>query len=87
MDELERAERIVAIANRVRRASGGFREFGRMADCESAGGGWVVLVRRDGCRSNNVQTERDAEFLAHVRDDVAFLLDEIERLKREAENE
>jgi hypothetical protein len=46
-----------------------------------------VLVRRDGGRADNVQAERDAAFLEHVREDVAFLLDEIERLKREAENE
>lgn len=86
MDELERAERILAIANRVRRASGGFREF-RLADCESEGGGWVVLVRRDGQRADVVQAERDAAFLEHVREDVAFLLDEIERLKGEMEHE
>lgn len=86
MDELERAERIVAIANRVRRASGGFLKFG-LADAESAGAGWVVLVRRDGARAHMAQAERDAAFLEHAREDVAFLLDEIERLKREAENE
>lgn len=86
MDDLERAERILAIANRVRRASGGFKEF-RLADCESGGAGWAVLVRRDGQRADVAQAERDAAFLEHVREDVAFLLDEIERLKREAENE
>jgi hypothetical protein len=86
MDDLERAERILAIANRVRRASGGFKEF-RLADCESEGGGWVVLVRRDGARAHMAQAERDAAFLEHAREDVAFLLDEIERLKREAEDE
>lgn len=83
MDELERAERILAIANRVRRASGGFVEF-RLADGESGGAGWVVLVRRDGQRADTVQAERDAAFLEHVRDDVAWLLDEIERLQQEA---
>lgn len=86
MSELERAERILEIANRVRRASGGFKEFG-LADTESASGGWVVLVRRDGGRADTVQAERDAAFLEHVREDVAFLLDEIERLKTEAEHE
>lgn len=86
MDQLERAERILAIANRVRRASGGFVEF-RLADCTSEGGGWVVLVRRDGQRADTVQAERDAAFLEHVRADVAFLLDEIERLKGEMGHE
>ena len=83
MSDIERAERIVAIANRLRRASGGFKEFG-LADTESAGGGWVVLVRRDGGRADTVQAERDAAFLEHAREDVAWLLDEIERLKTEA---
>ena len=83
MSDIERAERIVAIANRLRRASGGFKEFG-LADTESAGGGWVVLVRRDGGRADTVQAERDAAFLKHAREDVAWLLDEIERLKTEA---
>ena len=83
MSDLERAERIVAIANRLRRVSGGFKEFG-LADTESAGGGWVVLVRRDGGRADTVQAERDAAFLKHAREDVAWLLDEIERLKTEA---
>ena len=83
MSDIERAERIVAIANRLRRASGGFKEFG-LADTESAGGGWVVLVRRDGGRADTAQAERDAAFLEHVRADVAWLLDEIERLKTEA---
>ena len=83
MDDLERAERIIAIANRVRRASGGFKEF-RLADYENEPGGWVVVVRRDGQRADTAQAERDAAFLEHAREDVAFLLDEIERLKTEA---
>jgi hypothetical protein len=83
MDDLERAERIVAIANRVRRASGCPVRF-RLADCESEGGGWVVVVRRDGGRADTAQAERDAAFLEHAREDVAWLLDEIERLKTEA---
>lgn len=83
MSDVERAERIIAIANRLRRVSGGFREF-RLADCESEPGGWVVIVRRDGGRADTAQAERDAAFLEHAREDVAWLLDEIERLKREA---
>ena len=47
----------------------------------------VAVASRDGGRADNVQAERDAEFLAHVREDVGFLLDEIERLKKEADNE
>lgn len=83
MDDLERAERIIAIANRLRRASG--RPVGfRLADCESEPGGWVVVVRRDGQRADTAQAERDAAFLEHAREDVAWLLDEIERLKTEA---
>ncbi len=83
MDELERAERIIAIANRLRRVSGCSVGF-CLADCESDGGGWVVVVRRDDGRADTVQAERDAAFLEHVREDVAWLLDEIERLKTEA---
>ena len=83
MSDIERAERIVAIANRVRRASGCFVGF-CLADCESEGGGWVVVVRRDGGRADTAQAEMDAAFLEHAREDVAWLLDEIERLKTEA---
>lgn len=83
MDSLSRAERIIAIANRLRRASGGFVGF-RLAEGEVEGGGWVVIVRRDDGRADTAQAERDAAFLTHVREDVAWLLDEIERLKTEA---
>ena len=83
MDDLERAERIIAIASRLRRASGCSVGF-RLADCESEPGAWVVVVRRDDGRADTVQAERDAAFLEHAREDVAWLLDEIERLKREA---
>ena len=83
MDDLERAARIIAIANRLRRASGGFVGF-RLDDCESERGGWLVVARRDGGRADTAQAERDAAFLTHVREDVAWLLDEIERLKTEA---
>ena len=83
MDGLERAERIIAIAARLRRASGGFVGF-RLAEGEGEGGGWVVVAPRDAGRADTAQAERDAAFLAHVREDVAWLLDEIERLKGEA---
>lgn len=83
MDGLERAERLIAIANRLRRASGGSVGF-RLAEGESEPGGWVVVARRDAGRADTVQAERDAAFLEHVREDVAWLLDEIERLKTEA---
>jgi 2-polyprenyl-6-methoxyphenol hydroxylase-like FAD-dependent oxidoreductase len=55
-----------------------------LADCESEPGRWVVVVRRDDGRADTAQAERDAAFLEHVREDVAWLLDEIERLKTEA---
>lgn len=83
MDELERAERLVAIANRLRRASRCSVGF-QLADCESEPGRWVVVVRRADGRADTAQAERDAAFLEDVREDMAFLLDEIERLKGEA---
>jgi hypothetical protein len=49
------------------------------ADVHGPGG--LLFTGRDGSAEVRAQADRDAEFLAHARSDVAALLEELDRLQ------